>query len=419
MKIVVHDFAGHPGQLQLSRELARRGHVVEHQFCASVPTGRGATTRREGDPESFSIQAIDLGKEFARYSPLVRMRQELQYAWMSALAVNAARPDVAIFANVPIFTLFLITLTLRLRKIPYVFWWQDFYSEGIQVVARQRFGWVGGLIGSLAHRVERSVARRAAAIVPITEAFVDQLQAWGIDGDKVEVIPNWGALNEISVQPRVNPWAKEYGLAGVPVVMYTGTLGLKHDPAVITELASKSPADCRVVVVTEGKGREWLQTHGGHESRLMLLDYQPYEQLPDMLASSEVLLVVLERHASRYSVPSKALNYLCAGRPLLALLPPDNAVAEMIKTAGAGIVVNPDDPAAAAASLNRLLADDDWRRELGAAARRYAERMFDISSVGNRFEAVIELACDRHRRAQAEPLHRGLAVLGPLRRIIK
>ena len=46
MKLVVHDFAGHPGQLQLSRELARRGHVVEHHYCQSVATGQGATVRR-------------------------------------------------------------------------------------------------------------------------------------------------------------------------------------------------------------------------------------------------------------------------------------------------------------------------------------------------------------------------------------
>ena len=71
-------------------------------------------------------------------------------------------------------------------------------------------------------------------------------------------------------------------------------------------------------------------------------------------------------------------------------------VAEMIETAGAGIVVNPDDPATAAASLNRLLADDDWRRELGHAARRYAERMFDINAVADRFETVIQIARDRH-----------------------
>lgn len=395
MRIVVHDFAGHPGQLQLSRELARRNHVVEHQFCASVPTGRGATTRREDDPESFSIRAIDMHTGFARYSPIVRMQQELRYAKMAAQAVLSADPDVAVFANVPIFALFPITVTLRMRRIPYVFWWQDFYSRGIRAVAHDQLGSVGRLIGWVAHHVERSVARGAALVVPITEAFVDQLHAWGVDDGKIEVIPNWGALNEIDVRPRSNQWAQRHGLADVPVVMYTGTLGLKHDPAVITELVSKAPDDCRVVVVTEGKGREWLAAQGERDPRLMLLDYQPYEQLPEMLASSDVLLVILERDASRYSVPSKALNYLCAGRPVLALLPQDNAVAEMIRTAGAGIVVNSGDSAAAAASLNRLLADRPWREELGIAARRYAERVFDISEVADRFEAVIRRAVNQ------------------------
>ena len=112
---------------------------------------------------------------------------------------------------------------------------------------------------------------------------------------------------------------------------------------------------------------------------LMLLDYQPYEQLPDMLASADVLVVVLENDASRYSVPSKVLNYFCAGRPVLGLMPTDNAVAHMIESAQAGLVVDPTDGAAASAALNGLLSDPT-AQQMGAAARRYAETTFDVSS---------------------------------------
>jgi hypothetical protein len=49
----VHDYSGRPGQAHLSPELARRGHHVEHQYCASYTTGRGATERHGGDPESL------------------------------------------------------------------------------------------------------------------------------------------------------------------------------------------------------------------------------------------------------------------------------------------------------------------------------------------------------------------------------
>jgi colanic acid biosynthesis glycosyl transferase WcaI len=121
----------------------------------------------------------------------------------------------------------------------------------------------------------------------------------------------------------------------------------------------------------------------------MMLDYQPYAQLPDVLASADVLLVVLEHAAGRYSVPSKVLNYLCAGRPVLALLPSDNAVAKMVRAAEAGVVTDPGDADAAAAALNSLLSSPHTREQMGAAARRYAERTFDVRAVGDRFESVL------------------------------
>jgi colanic acid biosynthesis glycosyl transferase WcaI len=389
LRLVIHDYSGHPGQLHLSRELARRGHHVEHQYCTSYTTGRGATQRRDADPESFMVRAIELSSEFARYSPVVRLWQELQYARMSTHAILAARPDVAVLSNIPLLSLFILTLSLRLRRVPYVFWQQDVYSEAIRVIARERFGWLGRLIGWVAGRVERQVARGAAAVVAISDTFVEQLDAWEVQTSRIHVVPNWGAIDEMPVRPRDNAWAKAHGLVGVPVVMYAGTLGAKHDPSVLSRLAQTAPTGSRMVVVSEGRGREWLASEAGDAPGLMLLDYQPYEQLPDVLASADVLLVVLEGDASRYSVPSKALNYFCAGRPVLALLPPDNAVAHMVEAAEAGLVVAPGDADAACAAVRSLLSSPALRDQMGTAARRYAERTFDVTLVGERFESLL------------------------------
>jgi glycosyltransferase involved in cell wall biosynthesis len=389
LRLVIHDYAGHPGQVHLSRELARRGHHVEHQYCASYTTGRGATERRDDDPESFMVRAIELSSEFARYSPVVRLRQELQYARMSTRTVLAARPDVAVLSNIPLLSLFILTLSLRMRRVPYVFWQQDVCSEAIRVIARDRLGRLGCLVGWVAGCAERQVARGAAAIVAISETFIEQLDAWGVQTSKVHVVPNWGAIDEMPLRPRDNAWAKAHGLVGVPVVMYAGTLGLKHDPSVLSKLARTAPTGSRMAVVSEGRGREWLELEAGQAPGLMLFDYQPYEQLPDMLASADVLLVVLESDASRYSVPSKVLNYFCAGRPVLALLPPDNAVANMVEAAEAGLVVAPGDADAACAALRSLLSSPAARDQMGAAARRYAEHTFDVGRVGEHFESLL------------------------------
>lgn len=396
MRLVVHDYSGHPGQVHLSRELARRGHVVEHQFCASYTTGRGATERRPGDPETFSVRALDMGGEFARYSPLVRLAQEVKYAPAAAKAIRDADPDVVVLSNIPLISCFLLTVWLRIRKIPYVFWHQDIYSDAIATHARRRLGLAGRIIGSVAGGAERAVALNAAAVVPISDTFLDQLTAWGVPRERITVLPNWGAIDEMPLRDRENWWGREHGLADEDVVMYAGTLGLKHDPAILLHLARHTPAGTRFVVVSQGQGREWLEQHRGEAPAMELLDYQPYDQLPDMLASADVLVVVLEADASRYSVPSKVLNYLCAGRPVLGLLPRDNAVSHMIESAQAGVVADPGSSDRASDVLNDLLADAETRRQMGVAAREYAEKTFDVHQIGDVFESVAVAAYDRH-----------------------
>jgi hypothetical protein len=53
------------------------------------------------------------------------------------------------------------------------------------------------------------------------------------------------------------------------------------------------------------------------ENALLLL-FQLYEQLPDVLGSAEVLVVIFEPEADVFSLRSKALTYDCAGWPILA-----------------------------------------------------------------------------------------------------
>jgi len=106
-----------------------------------------------------------------------------------------------------------------------------------RVIARDRLGPLGSLVGWVAGHAERQVARGAAAVVAISDTFIEQLDGWGVPTSRVHVVPNLGAIDEMPLRPRDNAWAKAHGLVGVPVVMYAGTLGLKHDPSVLSRLA--------------------------------------------------------------------------------------------------------------------------------------------------------------------------------------
>jgi glycosyltransferase involved in cell wall biosynthesis len=381
----------HPCQVQLSRQLARRGHDVVHQFCGGYATARGPVGRLADDPDSFRVEEVAPRSPFARYSPLTRIRQEIVYGLAAARALIGHRPDAIVLSNVPLVALTIVVTALRLRRMRYVLWLQDVHSVAISSVASRRLGAAGKPVAWLAERLERRAAHRAAAVIAISEVFRARLDAWGIAYSRVTVIPNWAPIDLMPVHPRDNAWRTNQPVAtDRSWVLYTGTLGLKHDPSIIVEAAA-AMADTQFVVVSEGRGRVWLEEQKARQGlqNLTLLDYQPYELLPEVLGSADVLLALLERDASEYSVPSKVLNYLCAARPVLAVMPPANLVAQTVADCGAGYVVDPAQRAHVVSRLRALLDDARMREEMGRNGREYAERTFCIDDIGAKFERIL------------------------------
>ena len=54
MRLLAHDYAGHPFQVELSRELSRRGHDVVHSYCAAYTSGKGQLSAEPGESLRFA-----------------------------------------------------------------------------------------------------------------------------------------------------------------------------------------------------------------------------------------------------------------------------------------------------------------------------------------------------------------------------
>lgn len=388
-RIVVHDYSGFPFPVQLSRELARRGHDVLHLHCPSYRAGKGDLELRADDPPTLAIEPIDMGGDFAKYSPARRVRQELSYGDRAGRRIAEYRPDVVLSGDTPLFAQSVILRSCRRKRIPFVFWLQDLYSLAMRIEAQRRIPVAGRGIGGALVGLERKALLRSTAVVAISEDFRTTLLAWGLPAGNVHVIENWAPVEELPVRPRENDWARRHGLDGKAVLLYSGTLGLKHDAGLLLELAEALP-EVSVVVASEGLGADWLAERP--RENLLLLGFQPYAELPDVLGAGDVLLVILERAAGTFAVPSKVLSYLCAGRPLLASLPADNLAAKVVESSGGGLLVEPDDSGGLVEGARRLLGDAELRARLGEAGRAYAERTFDIHAIADRFEEVLSSA---------------------------
>lgn len=395
-RIVVHDYAGYAFPIQLSRWLARQGCTVLHLYCQDVEAPRGPLTPRPDDPPGLTIEGLTLGRPLPKYRLARRWVQETLYGRRLGRRVAAFRPDVALSANTPPATQARLAAATRRIDAPLVCWVQDIFAVGAAAAVRR---WPAPLRWAalrFLQAVEFSTLRAAAGLILITEDFVPLLAAAGVRHPRTTVIENWAPAGDIVARPKDNPWAQAHGLADVFVFLYAGTLGVKHNPQLIADLARACRDDpaTRVVVVSQGPGRARLAAAKAAEGldNLLLFDYQPFERLSEVLATGDVLLTLLEDFAGVISAPSKTYAYFCAERPILAAAPAANLARRLIERENAGLCVDAADRDGFLAAARRLRDDAALRGPLAAGQRRYAQTAFDIDRIGERFIAVLAAA---------------------------
>jgi colanic acid biosynthesis glycosyl transferase WcaI len=393
MRIAIVDYAGHPFQVQLSRSLTWRGHQVLHMYFQGFQTPHGKLEKAANDPLDLIIEPVSLGKPFPKYSFLRRRFEEINIGKIFAARIDAFAPDVVLVANCPLDCLLQIANKARRAGRILVFWQQDIYSVAIGRILGRKYGLLGRLIGVYYRHIEKRILAMSNATIVISQDFVETIRhELGMATANVHVIENWAPLNDIPVRPKINPWSTRHGLADKKVILYSGTIGLKHDPQQLLDLAEDMQGDpnTRLVVVSEGPFVDWLAQEGRKKAldNICVLPFQSYADFPDVLGCADLTIAVLEADAGTFSVPSKILSYLCAGRPIVLSAPPENLAARIIRGCGAGQVVAAGDKASFVSAVRMLAENSDLRLEAGQNARTYAEMTFNIDTITSRFEAV-------------------------------
>ncbi len=242
MRIYLHDYGGHAFLVGLARHLARRGHTVRYGFSATNEAPQGDLAPRPDDPATFSLDPV--------VAPAVDKRARSLVGLITSSAgrgaSSAGRPpstsgrweaDVVVCANGSLDVVGPLMDAARSQGAAFVNWLQDVLSVGARSVLTRRFGPLGSLVGRTLEAKEGRMLRGADAVIGITVAFRPLLDRWGVDPERVAVIENWAPLADLPRRPRDTDWARAHGLDGHPVVLYSGTLGMKHDPAGLGHLA--------------------------------------------------------------------------------------------------------------------------------------------------------------------------------------
>jgi len=281
-----------------------------------------------------------------------------------------------------------------LRRTPFAYLVHDLYPDvGVALGALKP----DGILARLSRWQQRNWLHRAADVVVLGRCMRSHLvNLYELPRDRVTVIPSWGDPERIQPMSKASRFRGKHGLNGF-VVLYSGNLGQSQSLQWVVDAARSvqaAGADVTFVIVGRGARRDDIARRvlDSGATNVRMFDPVGAEDYPDLLASADVSLVLLEPSLSGLSVPSKFYSILASGRPPIAVVGEDSEVARAISEAECGVRVGHGDPQELAEVIVRLRNSPDLLDRMGANARRALEENYTISAAASKFVQVFARA---------------------------
>jgi colanic acid biosynthesis glycosyl transferase WcaI len=367
--------------------LASRGHdvlvVAAHPHYPEPAWGVRLRPYREWRD---GIPVLRLPLWPGRASGVARIRQELTFvASLSAVAPLLPVADVVIAVTPSFPALGTAAAFARARRIPWVMWVQDIVTDGATTTGQLK----EGRLLREARRLERASYAAASRIVVISEAFRENLLAKGVQSEKIVRIFN----------PITREADAPNDLAAVgdepPQILAMGNIGHTQglDRIIDAFQASEGLAalDARLVIAGGGVAADQARSRIISE-RVSMPGVLYGDELTPVIRGTSIGLVSQRADITEFNLPSKLMNYMAHGLPVLASVNPLSETARIARESGGGWVTDAADPTAFAGKASELLRDRQALDKAGRAGRAYAQANFAPARVAERFERVLESA---------------------------
>ena len=303
------------------------------------------------------------------------------------IGLSVKKVDLVWGTTPPIFQGVTAWLLARLKRVPFLFEVRDLWPAFAIAVGVLK----NRALIRLSEWLEKFIYRRADHIVVNSPGFIEHVKLRG--GKKIDLIPNGADPEMFDPQLGGEDFRNQHNLGMDFVVLYAGAHGLSNDLGVVLEAANllKTEKGLRFVLVGDGKEKPALMNQAASRNltNVLFIPPAPKTEMPQVLAGADACIAILkpiELYKTTY--PNKVFDYMAAGKAVLLVI--DGVVRELVEQAGAGIFVEPGNPAALASAVRQLMQNPGDAEKMGQAGRFYIENMFSRTQIASQFNLLLE-----------------------------
>lgn len=389
------EMAGGTRSYEMARRLVAAGHEVH--MVTSDQRGAGVGWRESteaGIIVHWASVPYDNQMSFAR-----RIIAFLRFAWMASRRAASLHGDVVFATSTPLTIAIPALVASTIGRVPFVFEVRDMWPDVPIAMGAIR----NPASVALARWLEKLTYRRAAHIVALAPGMREDIIAKGVPPEKVSVIPNGCDLDVFAGPTDARTVRSAHTWLGErPLVLYAGTIGIANGVQYLVEVARAVLAlDSEIRFALFGAGREadtvreLARRNGVLDVNFFMHKPIPKRQLADWLAAADMLVALFTgpRIVWKDAVQNKFFDALAAGKPIANNF--DGWQSRIATEADIGLILPPQDPAAAARELVRALRDREWLSRVPIRARRLAEGQFNRDRLGASLAGILESVARR------------------------
>ena len=383
---------------ELANDLSTNGekvHVITCRPSYGPPETWQPCPRNEVSPSGVTVHRM-LATRFSKDNLLGRIVNSITFLVPLAarMLFRLKRNEVFLYTTNPPYLGIVGTMVGFLRRHRYVVLLHDAYPQMAVWVGKIR---KGGFIDRIWHLLNKWMYRRAKETIVLCDAAKDLVcDTYGIDPDRVHVIPNWADGEFLHpVDKTTSEFANEHDLVEPYTLLYSGNMGLYYDFDTMLNAATLLKGEnIRFVFVGGGGVRKRIEEEIEQRQldNALMFPHQPFDTLNDSMNSCDASFVTIAHGIEGISFPSKLYTSLAVGKVIIAICEAHSSLRTIVEESGCGVWVELGDAEGLARVIRELAADPERSRRMGQAARDLFERDYTLQACARKYAVVLDEA---------------------------